>query len=64
MCSEGVRPAQKLEIGTLRLLIEKRQVELHRNSKFLIDDDSACDKATKIAAMLWEIINGTLCITK
>jgi len=59
-----MRPAQKLEIGTLRLLNEKRQVELHRNPKFLIDDDFVCDKATKIAAMLREIINGTLCITK
>jgi hypothetical protein len=59
-----VRPAQKLEIGILRLLNEKRQVELHRNSKFLIDDDLVYEKATKIAAMLREIINGTLCITK
>lgn len=59
-----MRPAQKLEIGILRLLNEKRQVELHRNSKFLIDDDLVYEKATKIAAMLREIINGTLCITK
>jgi hypothetical protein len=59
-----VRPAQKREIGTLRLLNEKRHVELHRNSKFLINDDFVCDKATKITAMLREIINGTLCITK
>jgi len=32
--------------------------------KFLIDDDFVCDKATMITAMLRELINGTLCITK
>jgi len=33
------------------------------NSKVLIDDDFVYDKATKITAMLREIINGTLYIT-
>jgi len=39
-------------------------VELHRNSKFLINDVCVRDKASKIAVMLSEIINGTLCVTK
>jgi hypothetical protein len=42
----------------------KKASGIARNFKFLINDAFVCDKATKIAAMLREIINGALSITK
>lgn len=64
MFAENKRPAEKLEIGTLRLLCWSNEAELQEKAVFKFRSVASLQyfTATVRASVLWEAIKNTFCI--